>query len=310
MFNVVLKNESFQSFESHINDFLESLDVKDSSKYTYRRQLHVFILWYHAQKRDTLERNDILAYKRHLHDTCMLEALTIGGYLTAVRRYFEWLETMKLYPNVSKGIKGPRRTRGFKKDALSIEVVKKLLSSIDTSTLSGKRDFAIINLMIRTGLRTIEITRALRQDISCQSGNYVLWIHGKARDSKDDFIVLTESTLTPIRAYMQSRTRVRDRDAIFASHSTKNKGKPLTTRSVSRIVKDRLSAIGIIDRRISAHSLRHTAITLSLLGGATPQEARIMARHSDINTTLVYAHNIHRIKQAPERKIDSFLDEL
>ena len=82
----------------------------------------------------------------------------------------------------------------------------------------------------------------------------------------------------------------------------------MTTRSVSRVVKEYLRKANLDDARLTAHSLRHTAITLSLLGGATPQEAKVMARHADINTTLIYAHNINRIKQAPEKKIDEILD--
>ena len=81
----------------------------------------------------------------------------------------------------------------------------------------------------------------------------------------------------------------------------------LTTRSISRIVKDNLRKAGIDSDRITAHSLRHTAVTLSLLGGATIQEAQSMARHKNINTTLIYAHNINRIKHAPERVIDTML---
>ena len=61
--------------------------------------------------------------------------------------------------------------------------------------------------------------------------------------------------------------------------------------------------------RLTAHSLRHTAVTLALMGGATIQEARLLARHSSINTTLIYAHNINRVAQAPERKIDALLKE-
>ena len=120
--------------------------------------------------------------------------------------------------------------------------------------------------------------------------------------------MLTENALAPLKEYIKARGRVRDEDPLFASHSTKNRGSLLTTRSVSRIVKERLKQMGIDDDRITAHSLRHTAITLSLLAGATPQEARAMARHADINTTLIYAHNINRIAQAPEKKIDEFLD--
>jgi integrase/recombinase XerD len=87
-----------------------------------------------------------------------------------------------------------------------------------------------------------------------------------------------------------------------------NKGERLTTRSVSRIVKQHLRGIGLDSDRLTTHSPRHTAITFSLLGGASIQEARALGRHADINTTMIYAHNIHRIADAPERKIDALLN--
>ncbi|MCK9543290.1 MAG: site-specific integrase [Novosphingobium sp.] len=302
-----------ETLEDNINNylaaFLQSLDIKQSSKSTYKRQLCEFFIWFKKQKQNKPDRQDLLLYKDYLQNKRDLASLTISGYLTAVRRFFEWLESIRVYPNVAKGIKGPKRRSGFKKDCLTIEQAKHLLKSIDRSDLTGKRDFAILNLMIRTGLRSIEIVRANREDITKQSGESVLFIHGKGRDDKDEMVLLTENALNPIKDYIDARKNLRNRDPIFASHSTKNHGKRLTTRSVSRIVKERLKAINIDDPRITAHSLRHTAITFSLLAGATAQEARTMARHSDINTTLIYAHNINRIKQAPEKKIDSFLEE-
>lgn len=294
--------------ETCIARFLDSLDVRDSSKYTYKRQLREFIAWVNRSQCAELTREVILAYKDYLKKDRRLAAFTIAGYLTAIRRFFEWLESVKIYPNVAKSIRGPKRRPGFKRDAFSVEQVHNLFDSIDCSTIDGKRDFALINLMVRTGLRTIEIVRAMREDIANNSGAMVMWVQGKGRDSKDELVVLTEKTLQPIRDYLYARASNWDTDPIFASHSTKNFGKPMTTRSVSRIVKNRLKAIGIIDRRLTAHSLRHTAITFSILAGATPQEARVMARHADINTTLIYAHNINRIQHAPERKIDLFLE--
>jgi integrase/recombinase XerC/integrase/recombinase XerD len=65
--------------------------------------------------------------------------------------------------------------------------------------------------------------------------------------------------------------------------------------------------MGLDSKRFSAHSMRHTGITLSLKGGATIQEAQAMARHSSIDTTMIYAHNINRLLHAPERKIDDVL---
>lgn len=300
--------ELHQQTSSYLEQFLRSLDIKASSKSTYARQIKEFFVW--SQKNHIIapSRDDVLAYKEHLYDDKMLSPLTIAGYLTAVRRFFEWLESIKVYPNVAKGVKSPKRKKGFKKDVLTVDQVKKLLAVFDRSTLSGKRDYALVNLMIRTGLRTIEIARVCKEDMTRQGGVPVLLIHGKGRDEKDELVVLTEPTLAPLRDYLKVRGTVRDREPIFASHSKKNFGKKLTTRSVSRIVKNALRAIGLDDNRLTAHSLRHTAITFSLLGGATPQEARLLARHADINTTLVYAHNINRIKEAPERKIDDFLD--
>jgi integrase len=94
---------------------------------------------------------------------------------------------------------------------------------------------------------------------------------------------------------------------LFASLSNRNGGGRLTTRTLRRIIKARLRAIGIDSDRLTAHSVRHTCITLALQAGATVQEAQALARHANINTTLIYAHNIDRIKQAPERKVAALL---
>jgi integrase/recombinase XerC/integrase/recombinase XerD len=291
--------------EKYIEAFLLSLDIRESSKQTYKRQLKEFLSWFKTCKKTHPMRQDIIAYKDFLREVKELSALTIGGYLTAIKRFFDWLEHQQIYPNIARSVRGPKRKPGFRKDALSIDQVKKLLDAIDCSTLQGKRDYAIINLMVRTGLRTIEIIRATKEDIATFSGVQVLWIHGKGRDSKDEFVVLTQKTLDPIGTYLRARGIIKEAASLFASCSTKNFGKRLTTRSISRIVKERLKLIGINDARITAHSLRHTAITMSLLAGATPQEARALARHSDINTTMIYAHNIQRIANAPEHKIDN-----
>lgn len=303
-----MKHATQVTTQKLLDDFLASLDIRQSSKNTYSRQLKEFFGWCRTSNITTLGREEILKYKGYLSEKRSLASFTIAGYLTAVRRYFEWLETTHDQRNVARGIKGPSRKRGFKKDSLTVEQVKKILSSIKRTSLTGKRDFALINLMIRTGLRTIEIARSLREDMVPQGGETVLFIHGKGRDSKDELVVLTKMTHDPILNYLAARGSIKNEDPLFASHSTKNFGKSLTTRSVSRICKYHLKRNGFDDTRLTAHSLRHTAVTLSLLAGATPQEAKTMARHADINTTLIYAHNIDRIKQAPEKKIDEILE--
>ncbi len=69
-------------------------------------------------------------------------------------------------------------------------------------------------------------------------------------------------------------------------------GKRLSSRSISRIVKQSMVSVGLNSPRLTAHSLRHTAVTLALKGGATLQQVQQFARHRLIGTTLRYAHNL------------------
>ena len=286
-----------------IDKFILSLDVKEKSKDTYRKALKQFFIYLAERGANTPSREDILGYKEALR-VRELSAYTISSYMVSVRKFFEYAESIKLYPNVAKSIKGIKQPKGFRKDALTVEQVKKILHSIDISTLEGKRNFALTNLLIRTGLRTIEILRANIEDIRQEGGEALLYIQGKGRDTKDNFCLLTEETLQPIRTYLTARGEVKDKDPLFSSLSDRNKKGRLTTRSLSRRIKTELRDTGLDSKRLSAHSLRHTAITLSLIGGASIQEAQALARHANINTTLIYAHNIDRIGRAPERKVD------
>jgi len=292
-----------------IDRFLLAHDIKPKSKETYRRALRQFFTYLSDNGITKPTRESLIAYKAYLIDK-NLSAYTVSAYIIATRKLFQWTESERIYPNIASQIKGQKKPKGFKKDALSVKQAQKLLTIMETDTLSGARDYALVNLLVRTGLRTIEATRADIEDIRQQSDQAVLFIQGKGRDSKDEIVILTDETLEPIRAYISMRGQgVKDNSPLFISHSDRNYGERLTTRSVSRIVKDKLQASGLDDRRLSAHSLRHTAVTFSLIGGATIQEAQTLARHSDINTTLIYAHNLDRIAKAPELKIDALLGD-
>lgn len=289
-----------------ITRFLASLDVKPKTKDTYRKALKQFIKFIEARGTQQTERADIIDYKAYL--MANYSASTVSAYITAVKSLYKWLEAEKIYPNITAGIKGAKGAKGFKKDTLTAQQAKKILANIELATVEQLRDYALINLLLRTGLRTIEAERANIEDIRQEAGQALLYIQGKGRDSKDDFVILTAATLEPLQAYLKARGEKDEKAPLFCSFSNRSKGERLTTRSIRRIIKEAMQAAGIDSDRLTAHSLRHTAITFSLLGGATIQEAQQMARHSSVNTTLIYAHNIERIGHAPERKIDSYLD--
>jgi integrase/recombinase XerC/integrase/recombinase XerD len=291
----------------YLQDFLSEQDIKENSKGTYKRALTQFFSFM-SEGFEQLTSNDILTYKRHL-ESLELAAYTITAYLVVVRRFFAWTEAKKIYPNIAKTIKGMRRPKGFRKDPLTMEQTREVISGIDLKTLQGKRDFAIINLLVRTGLRTIEIQRANIEDINQNTGVAKLYIQGKGRDTKDDYVLLTYASLKPILSYLKCRGETKDIDPLFTSLSDRNNGGRMTTRSLSRIAKQAMVQVGLDSKKLTAHSLRHTAITTALRAGASLQEVKIMARHADINTTLIYSHNIDRETNAPEHKIDAYMEK-
>ena len=286
-----------------LDNFLADQDISASSRSTYARSLKQFISWLAETGRHTLElqREDILAYKEYLQSS--KSAYTVTLYLTSVRKLYQWLESQRMYPDITRGIKGAKKPKGFRKDTLSQNQLREVLDSMELKSLEELRDYAIFNLMARTGLRDIEVSRALTGDIRMETGQPVLWIQGKGRDSKDDFVILTPEALKPIKAYLKARGRVKKDEPLFCSHSDRNRGEALSTRSISRIIKNSMRAVGLDDSRLTAHSLRHTAISLSIQGGASLQQAQAMARHSDSKTTLVYFHNLERISLGAEKFI-------
>ena len=286
--------------------WINGLDVRDRTKEAYRKNIGYYLAWLEITGYSGAQRSDILEYKEHLKEN--YGASTISAYLTPVRAFYSWVSVTFGVPDIAQGIKGTKKPQGFKKDPLTVDQIKTILNDIDTETPEGLRDYAIMSLMIHTGLRVIEVQRADISDIRNIMGRSVLFIQGKGKDEKDNYVILSPSVLQALQSYIKERGETLDAKApLFVSGSDRNRGGRLTTRSISRIVKQRFVNVGLNSEKLTAHSLRHTAITLALLGGATIQQAQAMARHSNINTTLIYAHNIERMETPAEDSITNML---
>jgi len=233
-----------------------------------------------------------------------MSSLTVGSYITSVRRFYEWTEANKIYPNVAKGIKTPKRKQQFKKQPLLPSQATELLNYYQDKAL---RDYAIITLLLRTGLRTIEVIRASVEDITFKGSQRVLLIQGKGRDEKDNFVLLTDKTYQPIAEYLATRTATGS-EPLFTSTSNNSKGERLTTRSISYIAKEGLKAIGLDERAFTAHSLRHTTAVNILRAGGSLETAQFTLRHSNPATTQIYTATLNeerRLQNSGEALIDS-----
>ena len=285
--------------------FVASCDVKQSSRDLYNRTLSQFFKWVEETGRQLsqMSRVDILEYKDHLTQEG-LSALTIGSYIVSVRKFYEWAESEKLYPNIAKGIKTPRRIQAFKKQHLTDNKSEELLSYFEQKSL---RDFAIVNLILRTGLRTIEVVRADIGDITFKGERRILKVWGKGHTEKDDFVVLSERAYLPIANYLATRKGAKAGEPLFVSNSRQNRGERLTTRTISHICKEGLQAVGMDGKEFTAHSLRHTTAVAILKHGGNITDVQSVLRHSSPVTSQIYTESVKeelRLQQAPELMLD------
>ena len=289
-----------------VDFFIDAQDVKMSSKALYRRTLKQYFNWV-AKKGyllSEISRPQLLQYKDELL-TSGMSSLSVGSYITSVRRFYEWTEANKYYPNVAKGIKTPKRKQQFKKQPLLPDQATALLSYYQDKAL---RDYAIVNLLLRTGLRTIEVIRANVEDIIFKGSQRVLLIHGKGRDERDNFVLLTDKAYQPIADYLATRGKVNSSEPLFISSSNNSKGERLSTRSISYIAKEGLKAIGLDERSFTAHSLRHTTAVNILRAGGSLETAQFTLRHSNPATTQIYTQTLNeerRLQNSGEALIDS-----
>jgi integrase/recombinase XerC/integrase/recombinase XerD len=298
---------NINSWRGLVATFVASQDVRESSRKLYTRTLSQYFVWMEEAKKDliTLTRKDVLEYKDYLQEQS-LSSLTISSYITAVRKFYEWAEGEKLYPNIAKGIKTPRRQQAFKKQHLTDAKSKELLDHFQSLSL---RDYAIVNLILRTGLRTIEVVRADIEDITFKGERRVLKVWGKGHGEKDDFVVLSDKAYLPIRNYLAAARRgAKAGEPLFTSTSHQNYGGRLTTKTISTICKDGLKAIGLDGKEFTAHSLRHTTAVAILKHGGQLTDVQSVLRHSSPVTSQIYTESVKeelRLEKAPEMMLDS-----
>lgn len=270
--------------------FIAYLDAAPKTVETYTKALRQFAKWATENSINQPTREDIITYREDLKKDH--KPSTVQNYIIATRLFFQWTEQEGLYPNVAAHVKGAKLDREHKKDYLTPRQVKKVLEGVDRSTAQGKRDYAILALMFTGGLRTIEVVRANVEDLTTAGERTVLYVQGKGHEEKGAPVNIPAATEDAIREYLAIRGKLDGKEPLFASVSDRNAGERMTTRSISRLVKNAFTAAGYNSEKLTAHSTRHTAVTLALLGGEKLEEVQKFARHADISTTMVYAHSL------------------
>lgn len=289
-----LSGDMFKRWTSYVDASPRTIEA-------YSKNIKRFIIYLQDNGINRPQREDIVEYRDYLKVDH--KPTTVQSYLAAVKLFFQWTEREGIYPNVADRVKGAKLDTEHKKDYLTSKQVGKLLGAIDRTTTKGKRDYAILSLMVTTGLRTISIINANIEDIRTAGDSTALYYKGKGHEEKATYVKLAEPVEEAIRDYLKARGKADGQEPLFSSVANRNSGGRMTTRSISRLAKESLIQVDLNSDRLTAHSFRHTAATLNLLNGGTVEETQQLLDHANINTTLIYSHALERASNNSENRI-------
>ncbi|MDE2232978.1 MAG: tyrosine-type recombinase/integrase [Patescibacteria group bacterium] len=231
---------------------------------------------------------------------------TVAVWLAGVRSFFAWcVRNQKALINPTEGIRGVRRLNqmtSHKREALTDSEVVNVIDAIGTESGKGSRDIALVGLMAYCGLRQIEIHRADLSDLKPVTDGYKLYVRGKGHSEADAFVMIIQPELVEyVRKYLVIRGN--EPGPLFISFAPWLKNERLSLRGIRMITTGYYKKAGVIGNK-TTHSLRHSAATNALRNGAPLEKVKDMLRHANIQTTMIYIHDIDRETSPAERFVD------
>jgi len=161
--------------------------------------------------------------------------------------------------------------------------VKQLLKACDRRTATGRRNYAMLLLLVRLGLRASEVINLSLDDINWDLGE--LDIRGKGRKHRG--LPLPDDVGYALASYLRyARPKSIDRQ-VFISSRVPYRGFS-NPSNVSSIVRRTLNVAGLNPKQMGAHLLRYTAATETLSRGATLFEIGQLLGHCSVDTTALY----------------------
>ncbi|KGX07627.1 hypothetical protein Y036_2887 [Burkholderia pseudomallei] len=270
----------------------------------YQIDLHDFMTFtgiVQAVEFRTVTRAHILAWRRRL-ETRQLSGATIRRKLAALSSLFDYLcERNAVMLNPVAGVKRPRgNSNEGKTPALGDHQARALLDAPDQNTLKGKRDRALLAVLLYHGLRREELCLLNVRDIHDRRGVPHLRVHGKG--SKLRHVPLHPASAERLHTYLQAAGHGSVPDApLFQPIRTT--GAPMTGDGVYKCIRTYAVRAGTIVNGLGVHGLRTTAATNALEHEADIAKVQEWLGHANISTTRLYDRRQSRPEDSPTFKI-------
>lgn len=276
------------TFQSTFDEFLITQQIKGNTQKTvaYYKNCVVPMINYigadmdiHLLNAEILRKYALFLRRRGICDN------SYKTYIKGIKAYLHWLfEEDYTALNFSDKLKLPKAQRKTI-DILNPAEIKIILSSFDTKSFQGLRNYCICALMLDSGLRRGEVIRLKVSDVHIFEGYAV--INGKG--NKQRLVPLGNNSKRYLIKYINLRPIDSDSSALFL---TKQK-KPITNSTIARIFKTLQAqkvAQGSLTRRIYPHLLRHTFATSYLENGGNIYALQQILGHTTLDMVKKYVH--------------------
>lgn len=246
----------------------------------YRQFAHFILRRYdlppHKVEREMIERYLAWLYEQGREKRSQARALSgirsLYGYL---------LLTDRIQSSPAELIETPKCGRRLP-DVLTTDEIDRILAAIDTSTVKGRRDCAMLEVLYSCGLRVSELTALRVGDLFFGEG----YIRVIGKGDKQRLVPISAVARERISSYLDERAPARSGEEILFLN---NRGKQLTRVMIFTILKEAARRAGI-EKRLSPHTLRHSFATHLLEGGAGIRQVQELLGHESILTTEIYTH--------------------
>jgi site-specific recombinase XerD len=275
--------------------FLEFFTVQIRNPHTrraYARAAAEFFDWLAAKgvaRLESIESVHVATYIEELQRT--RSAPTTKLRLAALRRLFDWMVIGQIMAtNPTAAVRGPRHiVRRGKTPVLTPAEARQLIDAIDTTTVIGLRDRALIGLMVYS-FACIGAAIGTRVE-NVYTQNRRLWVRLHEKGGKQHAMPCHHNLETYLHEYIDGAALASDPKALlFRSYSRATgqlTGNPLLQANAYAMIQRRARAAGITTK-IGNHTFRATGVTAYLKNGGTLEKAAAMSNHASTRTTQLY----------------------
>ena len=251
---------------------------------TYKISAEEFLNWLvteHIKLKDVSVQNLLYYIIKRKEDGC--SELTIAKDISGLRALGDYLERKGMWSeNPAMELDKPKAARNLPK-VLSIEQIDSLLDSIDKTSLSGKRDDALFELVYSCRLRISEGCTLKLANLHLEER--LILVHGKG--DKERLVPFGDRAYEKLLIYLQEVRPELVKERIVAEVFVNYRGEAISRKGVWKRFKE-LEALSGVEAKV--HTLRHSFATHLLQGGADLRSVQELLGHSDLSTTTIYTH--------------------